>query len=449
MSELIESFNILDEPNLIKAVEDSKHFCVLPWIHMHAWPDDRVMPCCIADSNQPVAEFKSGDTILDVMNSDGYKDMRVKMLADEPLSACQRCYDLEKVGTWSLRISQNTQALSQDKAERAQNTKENMDMLHATLPDGGIEEFKMKYMDIRFSNLCNFKCRSCGPGCSNLWGDEKLKLVDETTWINRKGRETLLSVNADGSFMEALKPHLNDVQEVYFAGGEILVHPEHYECLDYWIENDMAKDIRLNYTTNMSKIKYQDKIKGERDLFELWKHFPDIEMWASIDAIGEAGDVIRKGFRWERIKKNMFAIRERAPQIRFGLTPTISIWNIWHYSEMFDWMFEHGFTSIDNPPRLNMLTAPDWANVSILPEKFRLDLMRQFRLYYEKFPKPEDTEMNDTFKMIMMTLRNGKEDREKLLEFFKENDIMDKMRGEDLGETTKKLFEVREWIEQN
>jgi hypothetical protein len=26
---------------------------------------------------------------------------------------------------------------------------------------------------------------------------------------------------------------------------------------------------------------------------------------------------------------------------------------------------------------------------------------------------------------------------------------MDKMRGEDLGETTKKLFEVREWIEQN
>jgi hypothetical protein len=442
----MSDYNIAEEPNLIKAVEDSKHFCVLPWIHMHAWPDDRIMPCCIADSAEPVAEYKAGDAIIDVMNSDEYKEMRKKMLADEPDARCQRCYDLEKVGTWSLRISQNTQQFTTKKPE---NTRENITMLLDTQEDGGIEEFKMKYMDIRFSNLCNFKCRSCGPGCSNLWGDEKLKLVDETTWINRKGRETLLSVNADGSFMEALKPHLNDVQEVYFAGGEILVHPEHYECLDYWIENDMAKDIRLNYTTNMSKIKYQDKIKGERDLFELWKHFPDIEMWASIDAVGEAGDVIRKGFKWERIKKNMFAIRERAPQIRLGLTPTISLWNIWHYSEMFDWMFENGFTSITNPPRLNMLTAPDWANISILPEKFRLDLMREFRLYYEKFPKPEDSNMNDTFKMIMMTLRNGEENKDKLEEFFKENDILDKMRGEELAEISPRLLEVRQWIEQN
>jgi hypothetical protein len=116
---------------------------------------------------------------------------------------------------------------------------------------------------------------------------------------------------------------------------------------------------------------------------------------------------------------------------------------------MFDWMYENGFTDIKNPPRLNMLTAPPWANISILPEKFRLDLMREFRLYYEKFPKPEDTEMNDTFKMIMMTLRNGEENRELLHEFFKENDIMDKMRGEELVEVTQKLQEVRQWIEQN
>ena len=75
--------------------------------------------------------------------------------------------------------------------------------------------------------------------------------------------------------------------------------------------------------------------------------------------------------------------------------------------------------------------------------------MREFRLYYEKFPKPEDSNMNDTFKMIMMTLRNGEEDRDKLHEFFKENDIMDKMRGEDLAETTPQLQEVREWIEKN
>jgi len=447
MTDKIDVVNILENGDPIKSIADSKHFCILPWIHFHAWPDDRVMPCCIAESATPVAEYEPGMDIMDIMNSDEYKKMRQLMLADEPYAPCQRCYDLEKVGTWSLRISQNTQQTNKERS--VENVEENLQMLADTHEDGTIDEFKMKYMDIRFSNLCNFKCRSCGPGCSNLWGEEKLKLVDDGVWINRKGRDTLLSVNSDGSFMEGLRPYLADVQEVYFAGGEILVHPEHYECLDYWIENGMADKVRLNYTSNMSKITYQDKIKGERNLFDLWKHFPHIEMWASIDAIGKAGDMIRKGFRWERVKKNMLAIREEAPQIKIGITPTISLWNVWHYSEMFDWMFEHGFTDIKNPPRLNMLTAPDWANISILPEKFRLDLMREFRLYYEKFPRPEDTEMNDTFKMIMMTLRNGEEDREKLEEFFKENDIMDKMRGEDLGETTPQLQEVREWIQKN
>lgn len=447
MTDKIDTVNILENGDPIKSIADSKHFCILPWIHFHAWPDDRVMPCCIADSATPVAEYQPGMDIMDIMNSDEYKKMRQLMLADEPYAPCQRCYDLEKVGTWSLRISQNTQQTNKERS--AENVEENLQMLADTNEDGSIDEFKMKYMDIRFSNLCNFKCRSCGPGCSNLWGEEKIKLVEDGVWINRKGRDTLMSVNSDGAFMENLRPYLKDVQEVYFAGGEILVHPEHYECLDYWIENGMADKVRLNYTTNMSKITYQDKVKGERDLFDLWEHFPNIEMWASIDAIGKAGDMIRKGFRWERVKKNMLAIRERAPQIQLGFTPTISLWNVWHYSEMFDWLYDNGFTDIHNPPRLNMLTAPDWANISILPEKFRIELMREFRLYYEKFPKPEDSNMNDTFKMIMMTLRNGEEDREKLREFFKENDVMDRMRGEDLAETTPRLQEVREWIEQN
>ena len=54
----MSDYNIAEEPNLIKAVEDSKHFCVLPWIHMHAWPDDRIMPCCIADSAEQLLNIK-------------------------------------------------------------------------------------------------------------------------------------------------------------------------------------------------------------------------------------------------------------------------------------------------------------------------------------------------------------------------------------------------------
>ena len=138
-------------------VKDSKHFCVLPWIHFHAWPNKQVMPCCVADSDAPVSELKDGESILDMMNSEEYKKMRNAMLNDEPYEACSRCYDLEDNGTWTLRQSQNMVR-----------GKDTIDLIESTNADGSIDEFKLKYMDIRFSNLCNFKCRSCGPGCSNL-----------------------------------------------------------------------------------------------------------------------------------------------------------------------------------------------------------------------------------------------------------------------------------------
>ena len=87
-------------------VENGKHFCVLPWVHFHAWPDGKVMPCCIADSNMPVGEIRADETIIQMMNSEPYKEMRVAMMKDEPVAACKRCYDLELMGEWTMRQSQ-------------------------------------------------------------------------------------------------------------------------------------------------------------------------------------------------------------------------------------------------------------------------------------------------------------------------------------------------------
>ncbi len=56
------------------------------------------------------------------------------------------------------------------------------------------------------------------------------------------------------TLMAKLKPYLDDVTEVYFAGGEIVITQEHYECLDYWIENDLCDQVELTYTTNFSTL---------------------------------------------------------------------------------------------------------------------------------------------------------------------------------------------------
>jgi|TARA_B100000282_G_scaffold130728_1_gene93720 hypothetical protein len=424
-------------------VKDSKHFCVLPWIHFHAWPNKNVMPCCIADSEMPVSKLKDGESILDMMNSEEYKKMRSAMLNDERYEACARCYELEDNGTWTLRQSQN-----------AVRGIDSIDLIEATNLDGSIDEFKLKYMDIRFSNLCNYKCRSCGPGCSNLWGEEKLKMIDEHVFITRFGEEgqtkakTLISNNEDGTFMDKLRPYLDDVEECYFAGGEILVQPEHYECMDYWIENGLADKVKLNYTTNMSKISHKNK-GVKRDLIELWNNFPNVEIWASIDAIDKQGELIRKGFNWDKVKENMLTIKDKAPHVKVGVTPTVSIWNIFNYCEMFDWMYDNGFISRETPPRVNVLTYPDFASIKILPNDSRLAVIKEMKKYIAKFSSSEDDiHLRNDFKMLIQTLWEGKENKEKLIEFFDNNDEVDMVRDENLIATIPQLNEVYEWTQR-
>jgi len=419
------------QTKLKNCIKDSKHFCILPWIHFHAWPDRRVMPCCVADSDQPVSEISDNKSILDIMNSDGYKDIRLKMLNDEPVSACKRCYDLEALGVWSLRQSQNTVRGEQ-----------NLNLVEATNEDGGVDSFKLKYMDIRFSNLCNFKCRSCGPGCSSLWGEEKLRIVGPDEWVNSQGRNPILTNNKDGAFLEKLKPYLGDVEECYFAGGEILVTPEHYDCLDYWIENGMSKNIKLNYTTNMSKISYIHN-KKVRDLFELWSNFKEVEIWASVDAIEEQGEIIRKGFKWEKIRNNLLDIKHKAPFVKVGITPTISVWNIFYYLDMFEWMVEHGFITEDTAPRINFLTSPEFANIQYLPDKIRLKLLTDMKQCLMKYL--HTTHIKNGINTIIQTLWEGSEDKEKMKEFFDENFMLDAIRNEETLNTLPELKEVYEW----
>jgi hypothetical protein len=75
----------MDKAVVNNLVENGKHFCVLPWVHFHAWPDSRVMPCCVADSNMPVAKIDGDQSIIEMMNSEDYKELRRKMMDDEPV----------------------------------------------------------------------------------------------------------------------------------------------------------------------------------------------------------------------------------------------------------------------------------------------------------------------------------------------------------------------------
>lgn len=420
-----------DKQEVENLVQEGKHFCVLPWIHFHAWPDKRVMPCCVADSNMPVAEIDGDQSILDMMNSGRYKEIRKAMLNDEAVPECKRCFDLELMGTWTMRQSHNKRRGLDYVDYISNNTQE----------DGSLSEFEMKYMDIRFSNLCNMKCRSCGPSCSSQWAQEFLDKRGKEVWDEYfPGQKVVVNNNDDQKFMVKLKPYLADVTEVYFAGGEIIITPEHYECLDYWIENGQADTIELNYTTNFSTLHgYKDK-----NLLEYWKKFKNIQVWASLDAHGDLAECIRKGTDWERAEKNIKLLRTELPHVQFGITPTISIWNVFKFPDFYDYMAENDLMDMNVSPRFNLATFPWYANIMILPRHVKNRLIELYRVYQNKYGK-DNIDVYNGFKMIIYNLNVGEENKGGILEFKQFNDELDQFRNEKFEDLVPEIKEVYEW----
>jgi hypothetical protein len=412
-------------------VKEGKHFCVLPWVHFHAWPDKRVMPCCVADSNMPVAKIESDQSIIEMMNSPRYNEIRTAMLNDEEVPECKRCFDLELMGTWTMRQSHNKRR-GEDYVDYITNN---------TQEGGALSEFEMKYMDIRFSNLCNMKCRSCGPDCSSLWAQEFVDKRGKEMWDEYfPDRKVVINNNDDQKFMVKLKPYLADVSEVYFAGGEIIITPEHYECLDYWVESGQADTIELNYTTNFSTLHgYKDK-----NLLEYWKKFKNIQVWASLDAHGDLAECMRKGTNWDKTVANIKKLKEELPHIQFQITPTISIWNIFKFPDFIDYMIENDLIDLKVSPRFNLATSPWYANVMILPKHVKNRLIELYRVYANKYGK-DNVDVYNGFKMIIYNLSVGEENKGGILEFKQFNDELDQFRNEKFEDIVPEIKEVYEW----
>jgi hypothetical protein len=415
-------------------IKEGKHFCVLPWIHFHSWPNGNVMPCCVADSSKPVAKINSDESIIQMMNSEDFKRIRRDMLEDKPSPECKRCHDVELLGTWTMRQSHNKRRGF-----------EYIDMIKNTNEDGSIDKFEMRYMDIRFSNLCNMKCRSCGPGCSSQWAEEYVKKKWGMDQLEKFfGMKTIVvNSNEDQMFMTKLKPYLKDVTEVYFAGGEVIITPEHYECLDYWIQNKLTDQVELTYTTNFSVLKYKNK-----DLIKLWKKFPNLKIWASLDAGGSQAEIIRKGTDLERTIKNIKKLREEVPHADFQITPTISIWNVYSFPDFFDSLVDQGLLDFSDPrrppnARFNLLSDPWYANIMILPDHVKEKLKNRYIQSMHRYEFSRD--LKNSFKTVVYTLMRGEPNKGGIQEFIKYNDEVDEHRKEKLLDVVPELKEVYEW----
>ena len=411
--------NLLDKEKFL--LTESKTFCMYPWIHIHAYPTGDAYPCCMSDMKHRIGNTRE-NTLEEIWNSEGQREIRVNMLNEQQSPACRNCYEKEQAGFFSGRMSAN------------KHHGHHIDKIHETTGDGTVENFEMIYWDIRFSNLCNLKCRSCGHIFSSQWYQDQVALAG-SDWakkypvLNYAGRHKT-------DIWEQLIPHLDYVEQIYFAGGEPLLMEEHYNILEE-LERRGRFDVRLIYNTNFTHVKLKD-----RTVFDYWKRFQSVSVGASLDDMGSRAEYIRKGTVWTDVEANRRQMLEICPQVDFYISPTLSIMNANNICEFHRYMVDQGLIQPADL-NVNVLQDPVYYRIDIAPMEYKLQLKAKFEQHLE-WLRPLDTLGRATVGFessinFMMAIDN----QAYLPKFWQRTQELDQLRNENILEVIPELEALR------
>tara|TARA_Y100000310_G_scaffold146222_1_gene145554 strand:- start:1729 stop:2952 length:1224 start_codon:yes stop_codon:yes gene_type:complete len=306
-----------------------------PWTHLFVQTDGGVGSCCQLCNN--LGDLND-NTLLEIWNSDINRKMRRDMLAGKKIDECYRCYMSEDSGVESIRNQIN------------QRFRHLMETTKETKEDGSFR-YNYVYFDIRFSNLCNFKCRTCSHHLSSSFFEEAKKIEEKT---GMKGTDELGLIGTFGDdkviYPTKSKDELwNQVEEIipsvevfYFAGGEPLIQEEHCKIIKLLLEHKKF-NATLTYSSNMSRLSYRDM-----NFLEVWPKFKQVEISASLDSMGKAGEYIRKGQDWKKTEENLINFNKACPKHHLTLTPVLSVMSAYRIPEMHRYLIENNFFKPDN-----------------------------------------------------------------------------------------------------
>jgi len=360
----------------------NKAWCPLPWLGLNVRNNGDIRVCCNANvsKNQGLIAKYDGtfynlglDKIQDFRNAALMKEIRLAMLDGVYHDSCVRCKreadaGMQSRADWERDIWQNS--ITEESAR------------DLTSIDGSIdiEKNPIRYMDLRFGNLCNLKCRMCGPTDSNMWYEDTVKLwgpqyTDSGKKIklikNSKGKhqptEDIYNWYENPNFWKDMEYQIPEIERLYIVGGEPLIIEQHYEFLQKCIDAGRADKILIEYNTNITNI--PDRA------WNIWKYFFRVQIGMSVDAIGTVNDYIRSPSKWWKIEENMRKLDNAEGEFKIWWAATIQAYNLIHLPETMIWKIQQNFKRINvhidykSVISPHPLHNPKFLNIKIFPKE--------------------------------------------------------------------------------
>lgn len=268
--------------NKSNALKFGNSFCVLPFLHQFIDLNNTHRVCCLSS---------------DEINQVRLTEIQQLMLNNQPVPECRTCVKPEQDNTFSERQHITLQWFKRE----------------PDIVDKVIISPEVYSYDLRYSNLCNLRCQTCGPYASSTWA-EFLKVDNKfKSW---EPGEVNINPNA---------------KRIYFAGGE----PFMIKSFSKVLHQVVNKDCEIVINTNATII--------TDHMLEALRPFTNVCFTLSIDGTGDVIEKIRIGCNWEKIQENIQTLRQELNP-NFMVNTVLQKDNINNIPELAKWIDSQNIT---------------------------------------------------------------------------------------------------------
>ena len=316
-------------------------FCTLPWVNLSTDVNGSLRPCCKFAQPNPGNEFQlpnMKDGRLDQLwNHVEFQRLRQSFLDGGRPKECQTCWDEEASGIQSYRQSF-------------------LKYRDITPPSifTPITEYSPITVDLKLNNVCNLKCRICGPQASSNFAKEieerfNVKLEGSDYWLQNKIIDT--------ENEEIFKSWISELRHIEMTGGEPMTSPENLKILDMIGQSGYAQNISILINTNGTFI--------NKKIIDALLKFKHVQICLSIDDIHSRLEYQRYPCDWNTILSNIEHFKEilsTNKNISITLFCTVSNFNIFYLDEYLEWAHSTGILHY-----WNILYYNPWFSIKNLP----------------------------------------------------------------------------------
>lgn len=333
-----------------------KHACVMPFHHMAMRPDGQIFPCCVFRQEEVPEDLNVAHP--DPFNHEYMNWLRQKMLNDEYVHGCRKCYEDEKHSARSMR----TDLIAPWGGDFGLPSEE----------EGLGRVKKLTNIDLALSNVCNNKCRMCMPQLSTHWYSDAKKL----------GMEIPKGVITDNTIVDSYD--LSDLRFIKVLGGEPMMEQAKLKKV---LNKCTLENITILLVTNVS-------ILPDDELLSLLKQCKNVNIDLSIDSYGTLNEFLRKDSNWKNVSKNVQWYKQHFDNI--NVHSAISAYNVNKLHEIIDFCKEnelyHECVVVDGPQWMQPRNLPPEVKPWI--KQYLDNLQSKVPVTYKKIINLLNNEMN-------------------------------------------------------